>query len=123
MRAAAGFGFFYLHGLPHLRPDGVWDWGDAFAASGGAPRWVLYTAAWCEFLGGFALMLGALTRWWSLALLGIVGYACFAMQSGTPVADRELHIAYAGLLLALLAMGPGPLSLDRLFFGRKAVPE
>ena len=123
LRVAAGFGFFYLHGLGKLQPTGEWDWGKSFAASGDAPEMLLYVAAWGEFLGGFTLIFGFLTRWAALGLLGIMGYALFGIHAGDPIARRELAIVYSALLIGVLTLGPGQFSLDRQFFGKKAVPE
>lgn len=120
LRLVVGYAFFVVHGLDKIKPD-EFDWGQEFASSGAAPTALLYLAAWTEFLGGFALILGLLTRWASLGLMCVMGYAFFKVHGGDPFEDRELAFVYMGATAALLVTGPGPLSLDRLFFGREGL--
>jgi len=122
LRLVVGFAFFAQHGLHKLRP-GDWDFGASFVEkmSGSAPAPLLYAAAWVEFLAGFALILGFVTRWAALGLLGVMLYAVVKVHGGGPFADMELGIAYAGACLSIMFLGPGSFSLDRLFFGKEAL--
>lgn len=76
-----------------------------------------------EFGGGIALVLGLLTR--PIALLLAVdmlgALALVHLGAGLFVADGgyELVLALAGGSAALALVGPGRLSLDRLFFARR----
>lgn len=123
LRAAVGLSFFAVHGMDKIRPKGELDWGQAFASSGHAPTILLYIAAWTEFLAGLGLLLGLLTRWSALGLLGVMGYAVLVIHGSDPYAKKELAIAYVAACIVLIGTGPGPLSLDRAFFGKQAVSE
>lgn len=76
-----------------------------------------------EFGGGIALVLGLLTR--PIALLLAVdmlgALALVHLGAGLFVADGgyELVLALAGGAAALALVGPGRLSLDRLFFAKR----
>jgi len=121
LRISIGLAFFAFHGLGKVRPEGVWDWGSAFAAKDMAPTALLYLAAWTEFMGGFALLLGLFTRWAALGIACVMAYAAFVVNRGDPYLVRELAIAYLGGCLALACIGPGSVSLDRLFFGKNVL--
>jgi len=123
LRLPTGIAFFCFHGLEKLRPGGEWDWGQGFADGDAAPAILLYIAAWTEFLGGFALFMGLFTRWAALGVCGIMVTAIFLVHDGDPFRKWELAFIYAGVLLSIAAVGPGALSLDRLFFGRDAMNE
>jgi len=76
-----------------------------------------------EFAGGLLLMLGWLTPWVSLALLGYmvvaiwkVHYANGFFMNWAGTAGRghgiEYNVVLIGALLALMLSGPGALSID-----------
>lgn len=120
LRGAIGVSFFWFHGRPKLLAgEGweTWDWGQDFASKG-SPAFLYYIAAFTEFLGGAALLLGLLTRLAAVGLMGVMLYAIFEIHLHDPYKAKELAIAYASGCLALAVIGPGPLSLDRLFFGK-----
>ena len=123
LRLVVGYAFFIGHGLVKVRPNGEWDFGQAFVkmASDSAPAGLLYLAAWTEFLGGFALILGMLTRWAAFGILCIMAFAIFSVHAGDDYATIEMAIAYAGTCVAIMFVGPGTVSLDRLFWGREAL--
>jgi uncharacterized membrane protein YphA (DoxX/SURF4 family) len=115
------------HGLESLRPEGVWDGGKAFVESraqvGGWSSTLLYAAIWGEFLGACAVLLGLFTRWCALALVGIALFVIFKVHGDQGLVEREVWIARGGACLAAALLGPGPLSLDRIFFGKAAVAD
>ena len=126
LRAAIGYSFFWVHGKDKLLSGegfGTFDWGKDFVASvpkfmtDTPPAWMLYTAAWTEFLAGAALLLGLLTRWASVGLLAVMAYAIFKVHGADPYLKKELAIGYAAALSALLTLGAGPMSVDRLLLG------
>jgi putative oxidoreductase len=129
LRGVLGYSFFAVHGLQKLNPKrdwnslDAWDWGSAFVEKAGHAAALSYIAAWTEFLAGFALILGLLTRWASLGLLGIMLFAVLVHHADDPYLKKELGIAYAGACLTLACVGPGSFSLDRLFFGRSALED
>ena len=125
LRMLVGFAFFWEHGLAKLRLGDGWDWGQAWVAqnSGLAPDALLYVACWTEFLAGAALALGLLTRWASLGLLAVMAYAIFKVHCGGEYKEMEMAVAYGGAAFLFLTVGPGPISLDRVLFGRDAVEE
>lgn len=74
------------------------------------PELAAHLAAYAEHLFPVLLVLGLLTRLSALALLGMT-----AVIQGFVYPDAwPTHLSWAGLLLYLVARGPGRLSLDRL---------
>lgn len=85
----------------------------------GLPYWLGYVAAFTEFFGGIALILGILTP---------IAAAAVAIDMGVAVLKVHLHHGLTGsggfefplgllvLALLLLADGPGWLALDRALF-------
>ncbi len=107
-------------------------------AAGGWPRHLAWAVAITEVLGGACLLLGILTRVWSLAIAGVMLGAIWLMQIGPAIQSGEtvlgvlpaykawdtaawqpLWLQFALLMsaLALLFLGAGRLSLDGLLLG------
>jgi putative oxidoreductase len=77
-----------------------------------------HVAAYSEHLFPILLVLGLLTRPAALALLGMTSVIeIFVYPDAWPT-----HLSWAGLLLPLIALGAGPLSLDRLLRIERASP-
>jgi putative oxidoreductase len=91
-----------------------------FARDGFRPGWlwgaiVLTT----EFGGGLAVVVGLLS-WVGAALIGfemLVGFITKAFKWHKPFADYSYDLQLAALALALMAFGPGRISLDAVLFG------
>jgi putative oxidoreductase len=74
------------------------------------PEIAAYLGTAVEVGGSVALALGLLSRPAALALLGLVAIIqTFVFPENWPD-----HILWAGLLLTVVARGPGPIALDRL---------
>lgn len=74
------------------------------------PELAAHLAAYAEHLFPLLLVLGLMTRLSALALLGMtVVIQVFVYPDAWPT-----HLSWAGLLLYLVARGPGRLSLDSL---------
>jgi len=131
LRLMVGIAFAFFHGYAKLVPEGGFDGGQAFVEKAGelAPAFLLYVAAWTEFLAGVAVFVGILTRWASIGLLVVMLYAIFGVhwQQGFlgegGVGGYEKAATYAAMCLAIMVIGPGSLSLDRMFFGKDALNE
>ena len=77
-----------------------------------------HVAAYSEHLFPILLVLGLLTRPAALALLGMTSVIeIFVYPDAWPT-----HLSWAALLLPLIALGAGPLSLDRLLRIERASP-
>jgi putative oxidoreductase len=123
-RVVVGASFAFSHGLGKIAPGGTFDGGQAFAAKGIAWAPLMYVAAWTEFLGGLAVLGGIFTRWAAIGLLGVMIYAIFGVhwKAGFAAPEGyEMAAVYSTLCLAIMALGPGSLSLDRLFFSKAAL--
>ncbi|MFK7961703.1 MAG: DoxX family membrane protein [Phycisphaerales bacterium] len=97
-----------------------------------APTIMAWVAGVTEFIGGIALLVGLLTRFWSMGLMIAMGTAFYlvSMQiNGIHLTNPftfaetigQYNAAAAQLALGILALGlvltgPGPISLDRLVF-------
>ncbi len=108
---------FILHGLPKIQAPFTWMGPDA-----AVPGFLVFLAAVSEFFGGIGLILGLFTPLVSLGLICTMGFATYfhAIINGDPFvghgASYELALNYLGLSIMFLIIGPGKLSLDRLFF-------
>jgi putative oxidoreductase len=85
----------------------------------GLPYWLGYVAAFTEFFGGIALILGVLTP---VAAVGVaidmaVAIVKVHLHHGlTGSSGFEFPLALFALALLLLADGPGYLAVDRVLF-------
>ncbi len=90
-----------------------------FVAHLGLPYWLGYVAAFTEFFGGIALILGLLTP---LAAIGVaidmaVAIVKVHLHRGlTGSGGFEFPLSVLALALLLLADGPGYLALDHALF-------
>lgn len=76
-----------------------------------SPELAAHLAAWAEHLFPVLLIVGLLSRLSALALLGMTAVIeIFVYPLAWPT-----HLAWAGLLLVVIARGAGPVSLDRVF--------
>ena len=86
------------------------------------PRFVGYVVVVLELVGGICLLLGLLTRLWSVLLAVQFLSIPFVVKSevglvapqGAMGTGFELDLLLAASVVALLLMGPGTVALDRL---------
>jgi putative oxidoreductase len=92
-------------------------------ASLGLPRWLAYGSAGTEFFGGIAIILGLLTRWFSLAFLIEMGVAIWKVHSKnglTGSGGMEFPLALAAIAFALVCFDGGPWAAT---FGGRTAPR
>jgi putative oxidoreductase len=82
-----------------------------------APDVVAHIVAIAEITLPILLVLGFATRLTALTLLVMTG----VIQLVVPEGWANFHLYWASIALAIIALGPGSLSLDRLIFGRSAL--
>jgi putative oxidoreductase len=119
MRAVVGYAFI-LHGWGKIQNPLHW-----MGSESPIPGLFQALAAISEFGGGFALILGLLTRLGALGIGCTMTVAVFMHRFvwGDPFVNltggRAYELASAYLLIALLLvlLGPGRFSLDRMVFG------
>lgn len=105
---------FMLHGWPKIQNAFTWMGPDA-----GIPGIFQALAAFSEFFGGLAWILGLLTPLASMGLLSTMAVAVFFHASkGDPFVGRgasyELALVYLAISLVLMFVGPGKFSLDSI---------
>lgn len=115
VRIAMGTAFI-LHGWPKIQNAFTWMGPDA-----PIPGIFQFLAAFAEFAGGIALILGLLTSLTSIGLLITMTVAAlFHIQKGDPFVGQggswELAGIYWVLSFLFLVAGPGYYSLDRKIF-------
>ena len=117
-----------LHGYQKLiSPGGAFGWADPGLGFAIPPAFQgLATLA--ELGGGIAIMVGFVTPLAALGILTTMGFAIVKFHWGvrhahyvavTPGPDYEAAAHYFIMALVLLVSGPGSISLDALFFGRR----
>lgn len=127
LRAMVGAPFALSHGYGKLFPGGSFDGGSHFVnvmAKGTAPPFLLYIGAWTEFLAGLGILAGLLTRWAAIGIIAVMTYAVFGVhwaKGFSAPEGYEMALLYATMSFCILAVGPGSLSLDRLFFQKAAL--
>lgn len=82
--------------------------GQAFAFP--APDTVALLTATAELTLPTLLLLGLATRWTALGLLIMTG----VIELVAPEGGLNFHLPWAAMAIAIMALGPGPLSVDRL---------
>lgn len=81
-----------------------------------APVVVAHLVGLAEITLPILLVLGFATRVTALGLLVMTG----VIQLVVPDGWANFHLYWAAMAIAIIALGAGPLSLDRLIFGRRA---
>jgi putative oxidoreductase len=81
-----------------------------------APLVVAHLTALAEITFPVLLILGFATRLTAFGLLLMTG----VIQLVVPDGWANFHLYWAAMAIAIIALGTGPLSLDRLIFGRSA---
>jgi putative oxidoreductase len=122
MRLVLGI-IMVAHGCPKV--FGGFARHQAIVSGFGFPAWAAYLSTTTEFLGGMLIVAGLLTRFFSLAMILNMTVAIWKVHwSYGLTADRgyELNLALISLSFGLLVFGGGPISLDRLIWGRRKGP-
>jgi putative oxidoreductase len=118
LRFVAGIAFM-LHGWPKMQNPFNW-----MGAEAKIPGILQFLAAFSEFGGGLAWVLGLLTPLASLGLFFTMSFASFVhFSKGDPFVGRggsyEPALLYAVIALLFILAGPGRFSFDAKFFGKK----
>ncbi len=121
IRAVAGSAFM-LHGWGKIQTPMNW-----MGPESPVPGMFQFLAAFSEFGGGLALILGLLTRLGSLgiAFTMFVAVCLHAFKLGDPFvspkggSSYELALVYLVIAILFVVSGPGRYSLDRKVFGEK----
>jgi len=81
----------------------------------GLPAWMAYLSAGTEFFGGIGIVLGLLTRFFSLAFVIEMGVAIWKVHFKNGLTGQggyEFPLAVATIAFALLCFGGGPWGLS-----------
>lgn len=101
------------------------------------PRIMTWVAAYTELVGGILILIGLFSRLWGLGLAIVMGVAFYftsldglrdaGFNPYTIMSDNMqlfqtmfLQLSLCVLGLTVLFAGPGPISIDRLLFGKSA---
>jgi putative oxidoreductase len=112
------------HGWPKLMNTSRFATG--VLAGIGAPAWMAYLVIAAEVLGGALLILGLLTPFAAIAVAIDMSVAVLKVHLPRGLTGQggcEFPLMLLAVALALIFFGAGPLSLDRLLFGRKGGPR
>ncbi|MBI4353645.1 MAG: DoxX family protein [Candidatus Omnitrophica bacterium] len=110
LRLVAGPAFI-LHGWTKIQHAFTW-------LGPQVPSWLQALAAFAEFGGGIAILIGLLTRLAALGIACVMSYAIFLVHlpSGDPFVGQggswELAAIYLAIMIALMLRGAGSVSLD-----------
>ncbi len=88
---------------------------NAFVATLGLPRWLGYVSTATEFLGGWCLLAGLLTRFWALLLAINMLVALVTVNVHHGYSGSEYTLALIAMAFLLFTTGSGALALDRKF--------
>ena len=83
-----------------------------------APVFFAWAAALTELVGGLLLAVGLLTRTSAFLIFGTMTVAAFIQHANDPFSDKELALLYWTVTLAILFLGAGRFSIDRIL-GRR----
>ncbi len=114
---------FVVHGVSKLRGGPATGFGGMLTGLGVvAPALFAWLVTIAELVGGVLLLIGLLTRLATLPLIATMIGAIILVKAdlgviagaGSPMPGAELDIALLAGLVALLFIGPGMLSVDRM---------
>lgn len=111
--ATHGYGKLFTPGRMDGFAKGVADMGIPM------PEVFAWAAALSEFAGGLLLILGLATRPAALLVFLTMTVAAFLRHGDDPFSKKELALAYWVLSGAILCLGAGAWSVDRLIAGRR----
>ena len=117
---------FIVHGDPKIM--NLSGTSTFFSENFGIPGWVAVPIAILEFFGGMLLVVGLASRivgaLFILEMVGAMVFVNFAAGWDVFEGGYEYNLALIILLLAVVMIGPGPLSVDRMIRrGRKTEPS
>ena len=104
----------FAHGLPKLANAG----GFAERAMGGIPPFLAYMVIASEVGGGLLLLAGLLVRFSAFSHILVMGVAVFNVHWATGLMGQggfEFPLILLAVVVALILLGPDPLSLDENF--------
>lgn len=84
-------------------------------ASLGLPGWLAYASAFAEFFGGILLIVGLLTRFFSLLILIDMAVAIWKVHWKNGMFAKggyEFPLTLATIAFALIFFGAGPIAID-----------
>ncbi len=120
LRIVSGLAFIQ-HGWPKFQHATTW-MGDAL------PGWLQFLAAFAEFFGGIAILIGFLTPLAALGIAITMGVAMFwaHIPKGDPFVGSmehpeswEIAAVYLAIMITFMLRGAGSFSLDALIFKKK----
>lgn len=118
LRVFTGLGLAFAHGINKMPPSerfigGVIEMGFPL------PIAFAWAAGLSEFIGGFLLAIGLLTRPAAFFILTTMFVAAFIRQAGDPFGERELALLYGAVAVLFLFAGSGRFGLDTWLRRRK----
>lgn len=117
LRVLAGIGLM-MHGSTKIKAPFSWMGPDA-----PVPGFFQFLAAFSEFFGGFAFVVGLLTPLAALGVMATMLVATLTAHANDPFIggppSKEPALSYFAVALSLFLTGPGTLSIDSRLFGKK----
>lgn len=120
LRITFGFSMFYGHGagkINRLFGGEEIKFADPF---GLGPATSLALVVFAEVVCALLVVFGLFTRWAVIPLIITMAVAFFMVHISDEFSRQEKAILFGVTYIALFITGPGKLSLDYLFFGKKA---
>ena len=120
IRILAGIAFI-AHGIPKLADPGMTQ---GFFGNIGLPPELAIPIGLLEVLGGFALLIGVITRIASiLFIIEMIGSSIVAKLSEGFVGGFELDLLLMSVAISLLLTGPGKISVEYNILKREIFPK
>lgn len=119
LRVAAGSFMIYGHGAGKFSKffsDEAIEFIDPFGISATA---TLGLVIFAEVICAVLVIFGLMTRWALIPLMLTMLYAVFVAHGDDPFRQKEMGLLYFFIFVALMLLGPGKFSLDRMLRRRR----
>lgn len=119
LRVAAGSFMIYGHGASKFSKffsDEAIEFIDPFGISATA---TLGLVIFAEVICAVLVIFGLMTRWALIPLILTMLYAVFVAHGDDPFRQKEMGLLYFFIFVALMLLGPGKYSLDRMLRRRR----